>query len=253
MPWSEHEIRLFGHRGASAHLPENTIESFRKALEDGATALELDVHLSADGRVMVAHDPDGKRMADQGRLIRDCTSEDLIRWNMAATFGDGGLPPMTMPTLDEVLSEFPDTPISVDMKPQDDRIAVAVFETVRELAAEPRVTVGSFTGSNIRRLRHLGYRGPTALTRSEVALLRLLPGWISGAWIRGQAAMIPRHHGKIRLDRPGFIARCRAVGLRVDYWVVNDPDEARELISSGATGLVSDDPGALVHVVATEE
>ena len=90
-----------------------------------------------------------------------------------------------------------------------------------------------------------------ATVRFAAGTLTVAPGWISGGWIRGQAAMIPRYHGRIRLDRPGFIARCRAVGLRVDYWVVNDPDEARELLASGATGLVSDDPGALVDVAAT--
>jgi glycerophosphoryl diester phosphodiesterase len=245
-----HEIRLFGHRGASAHLPENTMEAFERAIEDGATALELDVHLSADGHLMVSHDPDGRRMADRDQLIRDCTRDELVGWDMAATFDNPELHPMVMPTLDAVLSDFPDTAISIDMKPDHERVAEAVLETVRAHDSEHRVTVGSFNGSTVRMLRNLGYRGPTALTHSEVAILRFVPAWLCGAWIRGQAAMIPTRHGRIRLDGPSFIGRCRALGLRVDFWVVNDVDQARRLLAAGATGLVSDDPGRLVSVVA---
>ncbi len=71
MHWPPHELRLFGHRGSSARLPENTIAAFRQALDDGATALELDVHRTADGHIVVAHDPDGLRMAGVSGRIAD--------------------------------------------------------------------------------------------------------------------------------------------------------------------------------------
>jgi glycerophosphoryl diester phosphodiesterase len=57
--------------------------------------------------------------------------------------------------------------------------------------------------------------------------------------------MIPTSHRGIRLDRRRFVARCRRPGLRVDYWVVNDPGEARRLLGRGATGIVTDDPARL--------
>jgi glycerophosphoryl diester phosphodiesterase len=81
-----------------------------------------------------------------------------------------------------------------------------------------------------------------------VAALRLAPLSIARRLIRGQAAQVPLRSGAIRLDKRGFLDRCRRLGIRADYWVVNDPDEARTLLANGATGLMSDDPGALVPV-----
>ena len=66
----------------------------------------------------------------------------------------------------------------------------------------------------------------------------------------GNAAHIPVHYGTVRLDRPRFIARCRALGLRVDYWVVDDPQKARQLLDAGATGIMSDDPALIAPVFA---
>ena len=71
MTGSNHDLRLYAHRGASAHLPENSLEAFEKALADGATALELDIHRTADGHFVVAHDPHGQRMAGVAEHI--CT------------------------------------------------------------------------------------------------------------------------------------------------------------------------------------
>jgi glycerophosphoryl diester phosphodiesterase len=250
MTWIDHELRLYGHRGASALLPENTMESFRQALADGATALELDVHLSRDGHVVVAHDPDGRRVAGCGDAIRDCTLEQLSHWDVGASFAATGETPARMPTLIEVLQSFPGVPISVDLKPNEPRIADSVLEVLRTHDAEPLVTVGSFHGPILHRLRRLGYRGPTALTRAEVAALRLLPATVSDRRIHGQAAMIPRRSGPVRLDAEAFIHRLRALGLRADYWVVNDPDEARTLLGYGATGIVTDDPAIIAPVFA---
>jgi glycerophosphoryl diester phosphodiesterase len=155
-----------------------------------------------------------------------------------------------MPLLDEVIDAFSTVPISLDIKPDDSGCARAVLDTIRCHRAELRVTVGSFHGHVIRRLRRLGYGGPTALTRGEVALVRCLPGSLCRPALRGQAAMIPRRHHWIRLDSETFIRRCRRLGLRVDYWVVNDPDAARSLISAGATGIVTDDPALMASVLA---
>ena len=250
MNWVDHELRLFGHRGASARLPENTMESFRRALDDGATALELDVHLSRDGHVVVAHDPHGQRMAGCTDSICNCSLDELSNWDVGANFGATGDRPSRMPTLIEVLDGFPGIPISVDLKPNDPRIAHSVLKTVRSYDAEHLVTVGSFYGPIVHAMRDLGYRGPTALTRAEVAISRLLPPVLGRSRIHGQAAMIPRRSGPIRLDAESFIHRVRSFGLRADYWVVNDPDDARRLFGYGATGIVTDDPAAIAPVMA---
>lgn len=247
MPWPPHELRLYGHRGSSARLPENTLAAFRRALDDGATALELDLHRTADGHLVVAHDPDGLRMAGVSGRIRDLPLREVKRWNVAG-FRDGGGSSHAIPTLDEVLAALPGVPISVDLKPDDRRSVPELLTLIARHAAAPLVTVGSFHGRLVKLARRLSYPGPTALTRWEVAALRLLPQLLASRLVAGQAAIIPRRGMGLRLDGRRFIGRCRALGLRVDYWVVNDPGDARELLDRGATGIISDDPARIAGV-----
>jgi len=248
MSWPPHEPRLYGHRGASARAPENTMAAFRQALDDGANALELDVHRTADGRIVVAHDPDGLRMADAAGRIRDLALSDVRCWNVAAGFRGGGGDRRTVPTLDEVLESFPGVPIGIDLKPDDPRAVPELLGLIERYGAAQRVTVGSFHDRLVFLMRRLGYSGPTALTRWEVAAARLLPVVVARRLVRGQAAMIPRRGMGLDLSDRRFIGRSRSLGLRVDYWVVNEPGDARELLERGATGIISDDPARIAGV-----
>ena len=243
-----YRLRLYGHRGARALLPENTLPAFERALADGANALELDVHPTADGHFVVAHDDDGQRMAGVSEQIRACTLDQVRAWNVGAGFECADLVDHTAPTLSETLEAFPDVPMSVDLKPDDPGVVPALLEVVARHNAEARLTLASFSTPVVNRIRALGYPGRTTLSKQEVALVRFLPGALAKRYIKGDAAHIPVARGGIRLDGRSFIRRCRDLGLRVDYWVVDDPEEARRLLDRGATGIMSDDPAVIAPV-----
>ncbi len=245
-PDARQPLRLYGHRGSSARLPENTLAAFERALADGASALELDVQRTRDGHLVVAHDPDGRRTARRSEKIADLSLAEVRTWDVGAGLPSGADAVHRVPTLKEVLVSFPDVPLSIDIKPNLRSAMVDLRRQLVDSGAAPRVTVGSFHDRLLFALRRLGYPGPTALTRSEVVALRVLPAALCRRLVRGDAAMIPPRHGPVHLDRRRFIARCRSLGLRVDYWVVNDPGEASRLLEDGATGLISDDPGRLL-------
>ena len=244
----EHELRLYGHRGASALLPENTLAAFERALADGANALELDVHPTADGHFVVAHDPDGQRMAGTAEHIHAITLDRVKKWMIGHGSGRGDLGHYTVPSLAETLEAFPGVPMSIDLKPDDPNAVPPLLEVVARHGAEDRLTLASFSTRVVQRMRGLGYPGRTTLSKLEVALIRFLPTSVARRYVMGNAAHIPVAHSGIRLDRPRFIARCRALGLRVDYWVVDDPQKARQLLDAGATGIMSDNPAAIAPV-----
>lgn len=233
------KLRLYAHRGASARAPENTLAAFEMALADGANALELDVHRTADGHFVVCHDPTGARTAGCDERIAEIDLDDIRHWTA------GGEP---IPTLGDLLNAFPDTPLSIDLKPDDPTAVAPLLRILTAHDGENRITLASFHDRLVWQARRLGWRGRTALTRGEVAALRLAPLAIARRLVRGHAAQVPRRTGMIRLDRRGFLGRCRLLGIRADYWVVNDPDEARSLLGAGATGLMSDDPVRLAPI-----
>jgi glycerophosphoryl diester phosphodiesterase len=168
----EFRLRLYGHRGAPAHLPENTLEAFERALADGANSLEIDVHPTSDGHFMVAHDPDGRRMAGVVHDIKSSTLDQVKRWNVAVGAGRNDLDPHTMPTLAETFEAFPDVPLSIDLKPDDPDAVAPLMEVVARYGAEERTTLASFSTRVVRTMRKLGYPGRTTLSKSEVAVLR---------------------------------------------------------------------------------
>jgi glycerophosphoryl diester phosphodiesterase len=242
---STHDLRLYAHRGASALLPENTIEAFERALADGANALELDIHRTADGHFVVAHDPDGRRMAGESEAIRAVTLDRFRQWRVRC---GADAVPCEMPVLEDVLAAFPNVPMSIDHKPGDPGAVPDLLELLARHGAESKVTLASFSGKVMGRIRGLGYRGRTALTRQEIVWLRFLPTTLARRFVVGDAAQIPTHSGPIRLDGTRFLEKCRKLGIRTDFWVVNDPTEARALLDAGATGVMTDDPALIAPV-----
>ena len=248
MSWPPLPFRLYAHRGSSEEEPENTLEAFHRALAEGADALELDVHLTRDGRLVVSHDADGRRTAGVDHRIAEATLAEVKRWNVGAVPGGraGSVRRFEVPTLEEVLEACPGVPMSVDLKPDAPAAVPLLTGLLARRGVERTVIVGSFHSRVTRAARRAGYPGPTALTRPEIALL-LLP--LPLRWLRvlvaGTVALVPRSAGRVRLDGPGFIGRCRRLGVRVDFWVVNDPGEAAALASRGATGIVADSPARM--------
>lgn len=247
MSTSGNDLRLYAHRGASALLPENTLEAFEKALADGATALELDIHRTRDGHFVVAHDPHGLRLAGvPGHICALCLDE-VKGWDVSTTDARH-LERHAVPTLEEVLEAFPNVPMSIDHKPNDPGAVPELLELLARHGAEDKVTLASFSGKVMARVRRLGYRGRTALTRQEIVCLRFLPTAVARKFVAGDAAQIPTHSGPIRLDGRRFLDKCRTLGIRTDFWVVNDPRQARSLLDAGATGIMTDDPALIAPV-----
>jgi glycerophosphoryl diester phosphodiesterase len=248
---------LYAHRGAAAERPENTMISFARALELGADALELDVHLSADGVVVVSHDASALRMAGVPALFCRAQRADIRRWDAGHGFLDpaGGRPfagrGVSVPTLEEVLMEFSGVPLNVDIKQHDPPMVPQLLALLRRLRATERVRLASFRRATLRQVRAAGYEGPTGLAQAEVATLVLGPRIALRRRAHPlDAAQLPLRYGVIAFDTPRIVARCRRVGLRLDYWTVNHPAQAERLLALGADGIISDDPGAIVGVIA---
>jgi glycerophosphoryl diester phosphodiesterase len=225
-------VRIFAHRGAWKEHPENTLAAFRRGVELGADALELDAHHTKDAVVVVSHDPDGARVFGKPRRIAECMWEEVRGWGA--------------PSLEEVIQAFPGVPINVDLKVD---CAAAAVETIKRLNAEEQVTLASFSSTTLRRVRSLGYRGPTGLGRGEVARMLALPTVAQRGVLKppGTAAQLP-----LNLAQGWIVDRCHALGLRVDVWTVNDAETARRLVKLGVDGIMTDELSVIVPAIHQE-
>lgn len=235
-------------------MPENTVEAFDRAFSVGANALETDAHMTRDGKVVLAHDETGQRMAGVERAIRDVTYEEIRTWDVGKGFrGPDGTRPdraYRVPLLAEVLSTFPDAFVNIDAKQTKPDMMPALVRIIREARAQDRVRIASFSSRNLRHARSLGYQGALGTAAVELARAIFAPRIVNRMLpLLGDAAQVPEHGWGITFAKQSMIDRLHEAGLRVDFWTIDDPARARALLAMGADGIVTNDPRRICDAV----
>jgi glycerophosphoryl diester phosphodiesterase len=151
-----HHPMVIGHRGAAGEAPENTLASFQLALEQGVQGIELDVHLSKDGEIIVCHDPTLDRTTDGTGWIYEHSSADIKRVDAGSWFG-ARFAGEAIPLLGEVFDLVPDTiMINVEIKSSyDGRMETALLDFLRRTNRLENVVVSSFDHKCLKRLKLL--------------------------------------------------------------------------------------------------
>jgi len=237
---------VVAHRGASREAPENTMDAFRLAVEAGADAIELDVHLTSDGELAVIHDETLERTTDRTGRVADLTMAEIRQADAGATFarpGDSGHPfaarGLRVPTLPEVLDWLPDgVGLVVEIKAL--AAADAVVEAVRNRAVRDggRLAAISFHEAAIERVRELD---PEIKTGYLLVPSQPIEPALVWATEHGHAGVHP-WEGDLGLDPLSLLAQARAYGREIGCYVVNDPDRMRHLAACGVWGFVTDLP-----------
>ena len=249
---------MFAHRGGSALAPENTIAAFDHGLSLGADGLELDVHLSRDGRVVVHHDRTLDRTTDATGRVADRTADELARVDAGYSFRpDQGHPfrgrGIGVPTLADVLGRYRDVPIIIELKMNVPELARATLDVVRSAGALGRVCLGSSGWRVLREVRRLEPVVATSAAREEVrwALYRSWCRWPIGPRSRVcyQGYQVPEWAGRTRVVSRRFVDIAHRAGLGVQVWTVDTESDARRLLGWGVDGLITDRPDVIVPLV----
>ncbi len=246
---------LIGHRGAAGLAPENTMPSFREAVEKWAVdMIELDVRASSDGHAVVIHDATVDRTTDGTGPVAGMSLARLRELDAGARFraADGSTPfagkGIGISTIDEVLEAFPDTRFTFEVK-----IGTAqapMFEAIRRHGAEERVIAA---GMNWRdRLMFEDYVGAISGSVRDVRWFYMLHrAWCGRFWTRiADVFQVPERQGRLRIVTTRFIRDARAHGIPVHVWTVNDPADMERLIDWGVDGLITDRPDLGARVLA---
>ena len=240
---------IIGHRGAAAHAPENTLPSFRLAERAGADALELDVHMTADGIPVVVHDPTLLRTTGRDLTVARETLARVQDADAGSRFTrDGGRTfpwrgrGIRIPSLEEVINAFPRMPFVIELKVRgaDD----AVRRVLWRAGALQRSLLVSFDHRAVRSFRD----GTTVTGAGQREMISLFTRALLHRFpprVPYQAVFVPRRHWGFAIPPAPFTRAGRELSVAVHTWVENDPIVARQLWSTGITGIVTDDPGAL--------
>jgi len=210
---------VLAHRGANRQAPENTVAAMARAVELGADGVELDVHRTADGHLMVRHDPDTPA-GPIGELTRDAIAEALP----------------DAPTLGEVLDVCRGTLVNVEVKDPDPRAVDVLVGLLATRAGLDDVLVSSFHLPTVDRVRETAPGLPT--------------GFLSFGLDPGAALDTAAEHGHAAVhpdvwslaDPATLAARAHDRGLRVNVWTVNEPDQLLRLRDAGIDAVITDVP-----------
>jgi glycerophosphoryl diester phosphodiesterase len=227
---------VFAHRGGSALAPENTIAAFDNGLALGADGLELDVHLSRDGTVVVHHDRTLDRTTALRGPIASRTADELRG--------------AAIPALGDVLARYRDVRIIIELKVNHAELAAATLEVIGRADAVERVCLGSFGWRVLRAARAIEPRVATSAAREEVrwALYRSWCRW-PVARVAYAGYQVPEVSGSTRVVSPRFVEGAHRAGLGVQVWTVDTEADARRLMSWGVDALITDRPDLIVPFV----
>jgi glycerophosphoryl diester phosphodiesterase len=251
------------HRGGALLAPENTLAAFRMAVERYRTdMLELDVHLTRDGEVVVAHDATLERCTDGAGPLAALTLAELQRLDAGHRFtpdagrtfpfrGQG----VRIPTLREVLRVFPSLRLNVEVKPDVPGIEDVFVRLLREEGALSRVCMGSELDSVGVRLAALVPDACHFFPRDALTawVLSVRSGEAPPEEARYTVLDMPLYFGDVRLVDDTLLRAAASHGKWINVWTVDDAEEMRRLLAEGIGGVMTDRPDLLRQVMDAHE
>lgn len=250
--------RMFAHRGSSGGAPENTLVAFEMAVEAGADILEMDVHATRDGHIVVMHDELIERTTNGAGPVSAVTLAELKRLDAGYRFtrDDGTTFPyrgagVTVATLVEVAERFPNIPFNIEVKQDEPRIERAVFELLEKLGHAEITLLASEKDFLVARIRLMDPGLPTTFCSTEV--LEFLQRLHQNRWDDytppAKAMQIPELYEGIPVLTAASLEAAHRLGVEVHVWTVNEESDMRRLLTMGVDGIMSDFPERLIRVI----
>lgn len=230
-------LMVIAHRGASSYAPENTLAAYDLALEMGATHIELDVHLSADGHVVVIHDETLERTTNGSGPVADRTLAELRELDAGSWFG-ADYAGQRIPTLREVLERYGRRAhLHIEIKGRMPGLVARTVALIREYGLQDRVTITSFHRAALEETRALAPELRTGWLVGEVT-----DEIVDAALALGLTQLCPRGDQVT----PELVARLHGLGLVVRAWGVPDEETMRRVADAGADGMTVNFPDKLL-------
>jgi glycerophosphoryl diester phosphodiesterase len=227
--------RVIAHRGLALDAPENTLAAFQAASLVGADILETDVHLSKDGQVVLAHDPDLRRLTGRAGMVSDYTAAQLADIDLGGGHG--------FALLVEALQLLPGARFNIDLK--EPAVIDAFVDVITQMKAHERVLIASFDEKTRKTATEKLPGVPSSATPPHVleGKLRSWLGLPADSWQVPPtmvALQVPTTRFGLSLVTPSLIRTAHTKGLEVHVWTIDDAPTMNRLWDMGVDGIVTD-------------
>ena len=229
------KVKIWAHRGASGYAPENTLEAFQLAAEQGADGVELDVQICKSGEIVVIHDETIDRVCREKGWVKDYTLEELRKYSNDK-----------IPCLNEVYQLLKPTELSINVELKTGiirypMIEERVLELTADMGMEERVIYSSFHHPTLARIKELKPACKTGLLYAD--------GWIGVQAYANQLGVEALHPALYHLQEPEYMERCKAHNLAVHVWTVNYKKDMKDLCKVGVDAIITNYPEVAKRIV----
>jgi glycerophosphoryl diester phosphodiesterase len=253
------DILVIAHQGGDGLFPSNTLYAFQEAAKLGVDVLELDLHSSKDGELVVIHDDTVDRTTNGTGNVGDLTLEELKEldagydWSLerkgeSFPYRDKGI---TIPTLEEVFEEFPDYRINVEIKQEAPSIAQPLCDLIHQYEKQEQVLVVSFSGKAMNEFRAVCPDVVTAGYPSEIRTFYIFHRLFLAGLYRpyADAFQVPEYQDELRIVTERFVQDAQRKNVEVHVWTVEETDDMKRLIEMGVDGIITDRPDRLLELL----
>ncbi|MBP7059960.1 MAG: glycerophosphodiester phosphodiesterase [Lachnospiraceae bacterium] len=238
-------IKVWAHRGASGYAPENTLPSFKKAVEMRADGVELDIQLTKDGEIVVTHDEKIDRVADHKGWVKDYTLSELKKMDFAVT--NKNFEFVTIPTLKEVYELLKPTGLTVNVEIKTGivfykDIEKKAIELTESMGMRDRVIYSSFNHYTLQKIKAIDPIIKTGMLYAD----GIIDAPKYGKKTVGVDAM---HPALYNIQYPGYFEECKKLGLDINVWTVNEEEYMQMLCKMGADAMITNYPDVARRIV----
>ncbi|HSM55984.1 MAG TPA: glycerophosphodiester phosphodiesterase [Candidatus Sulfomarinibacteraceae bacterium] len=251
-------VAVIAHQGGEHLWPSNTLYAFEQAVELGVDVLEMDIHSSADGVLVLSHDDTVDRLTDGQGRIQDLTFEELQTLDAGHYWTDdeGQSYPyrgqgITIPALEDVLASFPHMAMNIEIKQREPSIVVPFCEMLRRQGMEYQVLVASFHPDTMTEFRQTCPEVATSATEPEIRpFFALNKIFLDAAYpAPAEAFQVPEYSGGLHVVTGRFVRGAQRHNVDVHVWTVNEVEDMQRLLALGVDGIITDRPDRLLELL----
>ena len=249
---------VIAHQGGDGLWPGDTLFAFEYAAELGVDVLEMDLHITRDGVLVINHDETVDRTTNGSGNIEDMTLVELkaldagYNWSGddGQTFPYRGMG-ITIPTLEEIFQAFPDYRMTIEIKTTEHSMAASFCNMIRAYSMQDQILVASFLDERMAEFRQVCPEVAASSTRRETTVFVLMSKVYLGRLYSPSfiALQVPEESSGITVMTPQFVRASHERNLHVEPWTIDDPQRMKLYIDWGVDGIITDRPDLMLKVL----